>query len=190
MTQATKPKGQAQPLSAEQLSAIRMILQSSGRFRDLALLNVAIDTMLRISDVLGLKVGDVTDCDGEILNRIVVRQQKTQEVVNCVVGPKSKAALQQYIASMKCSSARAKLFDISPRQAQRLVKQWMKLIHTDGRRFSPHSLRRTKASHIYKQTKNVEIVRQLLGHHSISATSHYLGIEVDEALETAERFDI
>jgi len=50
----------------------------------------------------------------------------------------------------------------------------------------PHTLRRTKASLIYRRTKNLRAVQLLLGHSKLESTVRYLGIEVDDALEMAE----
>jgi hypothetical protein len=48
-------------------------------------------------------------------------------------------------------------------------------------------MRRTKASLIYRRTKNLGAVRLLLGHTKLESTVRYLGIEVDDALEMAEQ---
>jgi integrase len=52
-----------------------------------------------------------------------------------------------------------------------------------------HSLRRTKATLIYRRTGNLRAVQLLLGH-TIESTVRYLGIEVDEALAIAEEVDV
>jgi len=51
-------------------------------------------------------------------------------------------------------------------------------------------MRRTKASLIYKKTKNLRAVQILLGHTKLESTVRYLGIEVDDALELSETIDI
>lgn len=75
------------------------------------------------------------------------------------------------------------------RQYTRLVqeggKHW-----SDPATFGTHSLRRTKAVLIYRRTGNLRAVQRLLGHSRIESTTHYLGIEVDDAIEIAERIDI
>ena len=53
-----------------------------------------------------------------------------------------------------------------------------------------HSLRRTKATLIYKKTGNLRAVQLLLGHTKIESTVRYLGIEVDDALAVAEQIDV
>ena len=56
--------------------------------------------------------------------------------------------------------------------------------------FGTHSLRRTKATFIYRQTGNLRTVQLLLGHTKIESTVRYLGVEVDDALDIAEQIDI
>ena len=56
--------------------------------------------------------------------------------------------------------------------------------------FGTHSLRRTKATLIYRRTGNLRAVQLLLGHTKIESTVRYLGIEVDDALAIAEQVDV
>ena len=56
-------------------------------------------------------------------------------------------------------------------------------------KFGTHSLRRTKAVLIYRRTGNLRAVQLLLGHTKIESTVRYLGIEVDDAIEIAEKID-
>ena len=56
--------------------------------------------------------------------------------------------------------------------------------------YGTHSLRRTKATLIYKKTGNLRAVQLLLGHTKIESTIRYLGIEVDDALAVAEQIDV
>ena len=53
-----------------------------------------------------------------------------------------------------------------------------------------HAMRRTKASLIYRRTKNLRAVQLLLGHTKLESTLRYLGIEVDDALEMAEQTEV
>ena len=56
--------------------------------------------------------------------------------------------------------------------------------------YGTHSMRRTKATLIYKRTKNLRAVQLLLGHSKLESTVRYLGIEVDDALEISEQTEI
>ena len=56
--------------------------------------------------------------------------------------------------------------------------------------YGTHSLRRTKATLIYRRTRNLRAVQLLLGHTKLESTVRYLGIEVDDALEIAEQTEV
>jgi integrase len=64
------------------------------------------------------------------------------------------------------------------------------MISLDPCLYGTHSLRRTKATLIYKKTGNLRAVQLLLGHTKIESTVRYLGIEVDDALAVAEQIDV
>lgn len=56
--------------------------------------------------------------------------------------------------------------------------------------YGTHTMRRTKASLIYKRTKNLRAIQLLLGHRKLESTVRYLGIEVDDALDMAEKTEV
>ncbi len=78
---------------------------------------------------------------------------------------------------------------LSARQYARIVKRWIKLMGADPQEYGTHSLRRTKATLIDRQTKNLRAVQRLLGHRKIESTVRYLGVEVDDALDIAEHIE-
>ena len=71
-----------------------------------------------------------------------------------------------------------------------MVESWVADIGLDSTAYGTHSLRRTKASLIYRRTKNIRAVQLLLGHAKLESTVRYLGIEVDDALEMAEQTEV
>jgi len=79
---------------------------------------------------------------------------------------------------------------MTTRQYARLLSEWLTGIGLDALQFGTHSLRRTKATLIYKKTGNLRAVQLLLGHTKIQSTVRYLGIEVDDALAIAEQVDV
>ena len=79
---------------------------------------------------------------------------------------------------------------LSTRQYARIVKSWVTSIGLDPNEYGTHSLRQTKATLIYRRTKNLRAVQLLLGHTKLQSTIRYLGIEVDDALEIAERTEV
>ena len=64
------------------------------------------------------------------------------------------------------------------------------MIDLDPSAYGTHSIRRTKASLIYKRTKKLRAVQLLLGHTKLESTVRYLGVEVDDALEMAEHSEV
>ena len=79
---------------------------------------------------------------------------------------------------------------MSTRQYARLVHEWVVGIGLPAQDYGTHSLRRTKASIIYKATGNLRAVQILLGHAKIDSTVRYLGVDVEDALELAERTEV
>jgi integrase len=79
---------------------------------------------------------------------------------------------------------------MTTRQYARRLSEWIASIGLDSHLFGTHSLRRTKATLIYRRTGNLRAVQLLLGHTKIESTVRYLGIEVDDALSIAEQVDL
>ena len=67
---------------------------------------------------------------------------------------------------------------------------WVSEIGLNPAAYGTHTLRRTKAALIYRRTKNLRAVQLLLGHSKLESTVRYLGIEVDDALEMAEKTEV
>lgn len=79
---------------------------------------------------------------------------------------------------------------LSTRQYARLLDEWVSTVGLDKRQYGTHSMRRTKASLIYKATGNLRAIQILLGHTNIEHTVRYLGVDVDDALTLSERTDL
>jgi integrase len=81
-------------------------------------------------------------------------------------------------------------FDLRKAKHARLLSEWLTSVGLDPHLYGTHSLRRTKAALIYRRTGNLRAVQLLLGHTKIESTVRYLGIEVDDAIATAEQVDV
>jgi site-specific recombinase XerC len=79
---------------------------------------------------------------------------------------------------------------LSTRQYARLLSEWIASIGLDPSLFGTHSLRRTKATLIYRRTGNLRAVQLLLGHAKVESTVRYLGIEFDYARAITEQIDV
>jgi integrase len=76
---------------------------------------------------------------------------------------------------------------LGTRQYARLLERWVVELGIDPADYGTHSIRRTKATLIYRRTKNFRAVQLLLGHSKLESTVRYLGIELDDALEISEQ---
>ena len=79
---------------------------------------------------------------------------------------------------------------LTTRHYARLVKRWVAMVGLDPADYGTHSLRRTKATLIYRRTKNLRAVQRLLGHRKFESTVRYLGVEVEDALEISEQTEV
>ena len=191
-----KLAGQKVPLKLQEIWAIRIRLQLAHRRRDLALFNLAIDSKLRACDLLCLRVSDVM-VGGRIGSRAMIMQRKTQRRVQFEITARTREAVTDWIQTAELSAS-SYLFPsqlhssmhLSTRQYSRMVESWVAGIGLDSTAYGTHSLRRTKASLIYRRTKNIRAVQLLLGHAKLESTVRYLGIEVDDALEIAEQTEV
>jgi integrase len=188
--------GAKPPLRPKHVWSIRTRLLVEGRTRDLAMFNLAIDSKLRGCDVVALKVEDVAP-NGYAIDRATVRQKKTGRPVKFELTDQTRQAVDDYLkaASKKCgellfTGRRGIGQGMTTRQYARLVSEWVACIGLDPKLFGTHSLRRTKATLIYRRTGNLRAVQLVLGHTKIESTVRYLGIEVDDALSIAEQVDV
>jgi integrase len=131
------------------------------------------------------------------LERATVRQKKTGQPVRFELTEQTRQALDEYMSAagrkpgqLLFPSRRKRDRNITTRQYARLVSDWIANVGLDARQFGTHSLRRTKASLIYRRTGNLRAVQLLLGHSRIESTVRYLGIDVDDALAIAEQVDV
>jgi integrase len=154
----------------------------------LALFNLAIDSKLRACDVVRLKVEDVAP-HGSVIDRATVRQRKTGRPVKFEITEQTRQAVDDYLKVTKkapgdflFTGRRGKDRSLTTRQYARLLSEWIAGIGLDASLFGTHSLRRTKATLIYRRTGNLRAVQLLLGHTKVESTVKYLGVEVEDAL--------
>jgi integrase len=191
-----KLTGPKPPLRPGHVWCIRAKLQLERRTRDLALFNLAIDSKLRGCDLVALRVDDVAP-NGYAIDRANVRQRKTGRPVRFELTEVTRQALDNYLRVSDRKPGQC-LFPgrrgpdqhLSTRQYARLVSEWIRGIGLDPLKYATHSMRRTKATLIYRRTGNLRAVQLLLGHTKIESTVRYLGVEVDDALEIAEKVDV
>ena len=188
--------GPKPPLNAKEIWSIQLRLQVAQRIRDLALFNLALDSKLRACDLVALRVDDVA-LSGRVRSRATVMQHKTGRPVQFEITEQTREAVGRWLEKKDLHKGeplfpsrvdRTRSMTIG--QYARLLGSRLRAIGLDPLAYGTHSLRRTKASMIYRRTGNLRAVKLLLGHTKIESTVRYLGIDVDDALVIAEQVEI
>ena len=188
--------GQKPPLKRKEIWATRVRLQLADRLRDFALFNLAIDSKLRGCDLVRLRVGDVAH-GSRVGSRATIVQKKTGRLVQFEITGQTRDAIAAWIE-------RARLRDDQFLFASRI--RWSPHLSTrqyaPDREFlgykhwtSPGRIRHplpapNKGDLDLSKDKNLRAVQLLLGHTKIESTIRYLGVEVDDVLEIAERTEV
>jgi site-specific recombinase XerC len=189
-------RGAKRPLKQQQVWAIRFWLDQHRRLRDRALFDFAIDSKLSGCDVVKVRIGDVVS-GGRVRDRAIVVQQKTRRPVQFEMMDTARKSMRAWLerrggalSDYVFPSRNDYMGHMSTRQYARLVHEWVVGIGLEPRDYGTHSLRRTKASIIYKATGNLRAVQILLGHAKIDSTVRYLRVDVEDALEMAARTEV
>lgn len=188
--------GQKAPLKPKDVWAIRIHLWGADHVRELATFKLAIDSKLRGRDLVNLPVRDITHGSQTLLRAMVV-QRKTQRPVQFELTEPTRTTVAACIVKAGLKSDDF-LFPnrlhssphLSTRQYARIVEPWISAAGLNTSAYGMHSMRRTKATLIYKRTKNLRAVQLLLGHFKLESTVRYLGIEGDGALEISEQTEL
>lgn len=188
--------GPKRALKQKEVWAIRFWLEQEGRIRDRALFDVAVDSKLRGCDLVRLKIGDLVS-GNDVRCRALVIQRKTGRPVQFEILEPARTSLLKWL-ERRGGTVEDYAFPSrvdhsqhqSTRQYGRLVDEWVTAIGLKASDFGTHSLRRTKAAMIYKQTGNLRAVQILLGHAKIESTVRYLGVDIEDALELAEAVEV
>ena len=158
--------------------------------------DLAIDSKLRGCDVVKIKIGELVR-GGQVRSRATVLQQKTGRPVQFELLERARGSM---LAWLECRGGALDDFvfpsrvdhadHISTRQYARLVDEWVTEIGLRLEDYGTYSLRRAKASIIYRQTGNLRAVQILLGHTKIESTVRYLGVDIEDALALAEGTEV
>ena len=185
------------PLNQQQVKILRNMLQ--GRRLHILLLNIGIDTMLRASDLLKLKTKDLMHESGEPKTELKVKQKKTgKHTLLMPLSENSRDAIRKYLIDTNMDDyiftgqlSHLTRNPITVKQYGRIVKGWMKLLGVeDLDQYASHSVRKCKATVIFNKTRNIDAVRRFLGQSSVTATSSYIGVTDNSALELARNINV
>lgn len=156
--------------------------------RDLIMFELGLKTLLRISDILELKVKDV-------YRKTTIRKKikKTGKYVEIPIRKDLKKLLDNYCEGKSkydylIKSRKGYNRPITETQAYRILREMADIVKLD--KIGTHSLRKTGAYHMFKETKDVDFVRRMLGHKSNSEVYAYIysGLKDDRDLINKAKF--
>jgi integrase len=157
---------------------------------------LALDSKLRVCDLVALRVDDVA-LNGRVWSRATVIQRKTGRPVQFEITEQTRKAVARWLEKKDLPKGEPLLPSrvnrrkpMTTRQYARLLASWLRAIGLNPSAYDTHSLRRTRASMIYRRTDNPRAVQLLPGHPKIESTVRDLGIDVDDALLIAELVEI
>ncbi|MBA7588081.1 site-specific integrase [Candidatus Atribacteria bacterium 1244-E10-H5-B2] len=166
--------------------------------RDFLLFTLGINTGLRISDILKLKVEDVKDHTGEIKEILDLKEQKTKRQRFIYINDEVKNALEYFFDKTRLYDRDRYLFvsevtkenkPISRVRAWQLIQSWCQEVGIKGR-VGTHTLRKTAGYHMRMSGVALELIQEVLGHKSILMTKRYLGITDDEVAKVLKNFNL
>ena len=167
--------------NVEKISEMKDFLRRKGGCYELLFI-MGLNTALRISDLLSLSIGDVTDADRKILKTIYVKERKTGKLKRLRVNESLENALSEYLAAYPRRKRCTPLFvsqkcgALSRSQAWRTLKAAGESVGLEN--IGTHSLRKTFGYHAYEKSgRDIGLVQKLLNHSAGRITLRYIGID-------------
>ncbi len=174
-----------QPLrTQEEINDLKWSLERYCSPRDLFLFVFGINTGLRVSDLLPLRVSDVRD-----RTHVLIIEKKTGKKKRFPILA-LQSEIVRYTASMKLQEylfpSRKGNSPITTTQAYRALVKAASMINRDD--IGTHTMRKTFGYHYYKQTKDIVTLMEIFNHSAPSITKRYIGITQDEIDESLKNF--
>lgn len=169
----------------EKVQAMKNELLKTG-YRNFMLFNIGINTGLRVSDILMLKVSDVKD-----KRHIMIKEKKTAKNKRFLINLNLKIDLDKYIMGMMedeflFKSQKGYNQPITRVQAYRILNEAAKKVGLTE--VGTHTMRKTFGYFHYNQFKDIAILQDIFNHSSPSITLRYIGINDDMKDKTIENF--
>ena len=180
---------QVEPIrDPKKVAAIKKMLKGQAHPRDYLLFIMGMNTALRISDLLSLRVGDVLDPHGEVVEFLHMRERKTGKAKRVKLNKPAVSALKLYFARVPTSDPDAPLFPsmksehpLDRTQVWRLVNEWCQAVGLTQGHYGAHTLRKTWGYMARRyHSIPIELIQAKFGHSSPAITRRYIGITADE----------
>ena len=185
----------------KKIAQIKNLLRGQERYRDLLLFVVGVNTALRISDLLELRIGHFLDDRRRIRQRFWIKEQKRGKRHEVVVNESIREALEEYLAAYPGIGEKLENFVFfNPRtnnyshpikrgQGWKFITSICREVGLRGN-FGTHSLRKTWGYHARMSGVDLALIMHQLNHNSIAYTKRYLGVTDDELQAVAQRLNL
>ncbi|MBA7538583.1 Tyrosine recombinase XerD [subsurface metagenome] len=166
--------------------------------RDFLLFTMGINTGLRISDILKLKVEDVKESSGEIKEFLDLNEKKTKKPRHIYINDEVENALEYYFDKTRLYDLDRYLFtaqktkinkQISRVGVWKRINSWCREVGIKGR-VGTHTLRKTAGYQMRMAGVSIELIQEVLGHKNMQVTKRYIGITNDEVTRVLKNFNI
>ncbi len=171
--------------SGEKLTKKQLETYQKTKVRDVALLTLLLGTGMRVSECVGL---DLSDVDFQNRSMRVIRKGGNEDVI--YFGDEVHSALADYINADRSHKNPAEGHEqalflslqnrrITTRSVERIVKKYAQMV-TTVKKITPHKLRSTFGTNLYKETGDIYLVADALGHKDVNTTrKHYAAMNED-----------
>ncbi|MFK2827113.1 site-specific integrase [Bacillus sp. B190/17] len=178
----------------EKIEGMKRVLRASS-LRDELLFTLGINTGLRISDILNLKIGDVLRRK-KIVERLELREQKTKKVRLIVFSMKTRRLIQRYLEEKRPTARSDEPLFLSQKGGA-ISRQHAYFILNEAARYvgiteriGTHSLRKTFGYFAYKQGIDLAMIQKLLNHSNQAETLRYIGITQEQLDQVMMKLDL
>lgn len=187
--------------STKKINQIKNLLKGQGRYRDLLLFVVGINTALRVSDLLDLRIGDFVDEAGQVRDRFWIREEKRGKRHEVVINDSIREALEAFRTAypeVEASSDHFMFFNTRTNDyTQPITRQqvWVfvsSICRDAGLRgnYGTHSLRKTWGYHARMNGVDLALIMHKLNHSDLAYTKRYLGVTDEELEEVVKRLNL
>lgn len=186
-------RGDRLPLTLEQAQAVQHYLIREEAWRDLALFMVGIDSHLRASDLLRLRVTDIVNVHGQVREKITGRQQKNKSTYEGYLSSPTREAVAHWITFSSKSGTDYLFTRLKPKRGQEnlpisreafgsRLKLWVTAIGLDPVHYSTKTLRKSRIRPILEAANfDYQVPQTVLNHADIRSTIQYCRVAKDHA---------
>ncbi|MBA7591279.1 Tyrosine recombinase XerD [subsurface metagenome] len=166
--------------------------------RGFLLFTMGINTGLRISDILKLKVEDVKERSGEIKEFLDLSEKKTRKPRHIYINDEVENALEYYFDKTRLYDLDRYLFTALDSKKNvpigrvgvwKIINKWCREVGIKGR-VGTHTLRKTAGYQMRMAGVSLELIQEVLGHQNMQITKRYIGITNDEVTRVLKNFNI